>query len=530
MNVVRLAAPCAAFGLAALLLLPAHEARAFSLLGGSLNLDQRDYRIFNNFADTEANDNTNPHPQFPGYDGAEMSIWKAFLEWGSLPHGDGTGDPLQVQIGDGGANFDPAWNAAATGVGGTNDNIVSTTSSCSGGVLAFAETPISNGWRIRFCENIRWSDGPGAPPFNAFDMQGVGTHEFGHALGLGHSTFSAVMQPATQNGLSGRDLKPDDIAGIQALYGVASANKPQITSVTVDVPTQTATIVGTNFSSTGNEVWFTPENATSTGADPRVRLLNVPASGGTTIVVTIPAAAGNGDVLVKRVGTDNDDLSNAFPLNAEGVALPLGITSLSPSSVDVLVPGTSQFLRINGSGFSARTFVNYNFVSVDSSRVTVVSDSLITVDLPQAPLGVRSITVQEGFTADSADLTVVAPAVPKLQVASGDPLARVSVSGPDLPIVIGGRVGQSTFVFASLSNVPSVAPGLVSLDIGNGFSDVTLLVNGTIPGSGFTQFSIPVNPTIPTGLTIYMQSVVLGAGRPFPVSDPGSPQSIQTVP
>lgn len=85
-------------------------APAYSLLGGSLGTGQRDVRVFDNFTDATANDNTTPHPSFPGYTGAELAIWKASVEWGSHLHGDGQGDPHQPGgLGSGGANFDTTW-------------------------------------------------------------------------------------------------------------------------------------------------------------------------------------------------------------------------------------------------------------------------------------------------------------------------------------------------------------------------------------------------------------------------------------
>ena len=84
--------------------------------GGQLGLAQRDFRIFDNFLDTQANDNTTPHLQFPGYAGAEMAIWKACVEWGSTLHGDGSGDPHQPSdLGSGNANFDPSFQEICEG-------------------------------------------------------------------------------------------------------------------------------------------------------------------------------------------------------------------------------------------------------------------------------------------------------------------------------------------------------------------------------------------------------------------------------
>lgn len=295
----------------------------YATIGGTLDQGQRDFRIYNNFLDATANDNTLDEPNFPGYDGAVVAIWKASVEWGSEPHGDGTGDPQQpTSLGSGGANFDPSFQGEATSIGGTNDNIHSALDGCDGGTLAFTETPISNGWRIRYYECWTWEDGPGTSIGFREDLQSVATHEYGHALGLGHSTSTGATMTAFANGgTSDRSIATDDINGVQFLYGIASASKPSIDSIAIFG--FNLTITGTNFSPTGNQVWFTQATAGGTGSP--IKVTNVP-SNGTSITVVIPAAAGPGDILVRNNGTAHSNLSNAFPIDPQDQDCPIPTT------------------------------------------------------------------------------------------------------------------------------------------------------------------------------------------------------------
>lgn len=311
MKLLALAPAGAAVALAAWLLAPARSL-AFVVAGPPLDLDQRDVRVFDNFVDPTANDNTMPHPDFPGSTGAGLALWKAVVEWGSLPHGSGAGDPTQATLGDGCADFDPTWQGRASGPGGPSDNVFSALSSCGGGLLAFTETSPAGGWRIRFCEEFVWDDGPGADVLGV-DIQGVAVHQYGFALGLGSSSVpGASMSPGTQP-VAARSIEADDIAGVQFLYGRKSAGKPRIDAVLVG-PAE-VWIHGAQFAPTGNDVWLPQPGGDGT---PLVVAGLASSAGGTVLQFPIPAGSGPGDALVRLPGAGGGALSNAYPYGPAG--------------------------------------------------------------------------------------------------------------------------------------------------------------------------------------------------------------------
>jgi hypothetical protein len=81
---------------------------------------------------------------------------------------------------------------------------------------------------IAFHENWKWYTNNDVCNNDGYVIENVGTHEFGHVLGLAHSTvLTATMYPSgppCQTDLE--SLDPDDIAGIQTLYPPVSQQQP----------------------------------------------------------------------------------------------------------------------------------------------------------------------------------------------------------------------------------------------------------------------------------------------------------------
>lgn len=337
-NLAALAVLGLSFGAVASLSSPA-DTSGFALLGGDLGVAQRDFRVFNNFGDASANNNTTPHPNFPGATGAVLAIWKAHVEWASEPYaGNGSGDPVGGNVlGSGLANFDNIYQGEASNPGGANDNVhAELIDESPGSTLAFMQGPISDGWTIKYLSGWQWQDGPGTVSFGGgqnYCIQNIATHEIGHSLGLDHSgSGSATMAPSAAPGSeSERSITTDDRNGIQAVYGAVSASKPRITSLTGSTNIGgVLTINGSGFLPDNNVVWFTAVNSNGTPA--KVNMLSS-TNGGTRIDVTIPAGVQDGEVMVKIPMTGFDSLTNAFPIDvgAPIVDLPV-VTDVSPST------------------------------------------------------------------------------------------------------------------------------------------------------------------------------------------------------
>jgi len=105
------------------------------------------------------------------------------------------------------------------------------------------------------------------------DLQSVALHEFGHALGLNHSADgSAVMYASYPSGAQKRQPTPDDIQGLNAIYGATGepTATPSPTASATASPTNTPTPAGTPTATRppGSTATLTPTRPPGSTATP----------------------------------------------------------------------------------------------------------------------------------------------------------------------------------------------------------------------------------------------------------------------
>ena len=111
---------------------------------------------------------------------------------------------------------------------------------------------------LHFDDDERWVDSE----TRNVDLLTVAAHEIGHTLGLAHSDDpDALMYPSYSG--PRRSLGADDIAGVQALYGVASAPQPA-----PEVPPQGATPPPSSGTDSDEDGISDDEEVFVTGTDP----------------------------------------------------------------------------------------------------------------------------------------------------------------------------------------------------------------------------------------------------------------------
>jgi hypothetical protein len=213
-----------------------------------------------------------------------------------------------------------------------------------------------------------------------------------------------------------------------------------------------------------------------------------------------PAATG-------QLTLDGLDLAQVAPR-------PFRVTGVAPTQVETLVPSTARLVRVLGDGFRDTSQVFLDGLAVDPVLYRRGGHSFINVDLPPAAIGAHVLGVLENGVTESASFTVVPVSDPRLQVGNGFTGEWV-FSGLGVDTIHADVPGHVHYCIWSLSNLPSVAP-IVSLMLGNSFTDLRSCNIGPIPPEGFVRVHHAIRTPLPFRTRVYNQAVCVSHGvRPL---------------
>jgi hypothetical protein len=258
----------------------------------------------------------------------------------------------------------------ATGAHGDSDDFDGM-----GGVLAHAFAPPLSGvpvdpltGDVHFDDAETWTTVAQGSANQPIDLVSIAAHEIGHSLGLDHTTVSGSLMNAYYSS-SHRYLGPDDIAGIQSIYGApgyfVSGPAQLCGSTAFAAPTAAPGTVFTWSSSNPNVATINPSTGVATPV------------GGGPVTFTATANSGCGIVAVSKTAfTGPPDIVDVTGSDA---ACGLRVISFTPQFVnaasnftyiwDIIGTGATFKGSSSGPSITLNVATRYNFrVGVEVSN------------------------------------------------------------------------------------------------------------------------------------------------------------------
>lgn len=308
------------------------------------------------------------------------------------------------------------------------------------------------------------------------DLATVGLHEAGHGIGLGHSADeSAVMYFRYHGALS--QLTPDDLMGLDALYGGVILPPPTSTRTATATPATTATPPSTATATASSTATASPSATSSLTATPTASPSLTATMTPTLTLTTTPT----------------------FTLTPSPSATP----SASPTS-------------------SASRTATATATTVITSTVQSTATSIPTTTTPTATPVATDATV--GPTASATQLahlggTATAPATPVLATASptGPTVATPSATSTVGVSDLGGRGFTLRAGLPEMSWRPGTSPGGYRLLRTSEPGGIVLLPADGVSVSASATIVVDLSPP-PVGASCYAL-VVMGLTEPLGLSD-----------
>lgn len=302
-----------------------------------------------------------------------------------------------VQVSDngtslgGGSNQQGDSNFGDIRIGGTTTDL---TSSQLG--LCY-KLPPSNGGSI--AGDIVLNDNQGWQINANTDLQTVMIHEFGHALGLDHSTVSAADMYATYNNIK-QTLSSDDISGIQSIYGGARQSDSYEGTSPGNYNSANATSINTYLNSSNNQVML-PQ--TNTGAYPDITTssdqdwykVTVPSTGTLSGSMVVQMQSANLSSLSPRVqvyNSSNQSLGIATAATSYGSTVTVTVTGVTAGQVFYIKASAAN----SGPDAVGAYALNVNFGSSSTAATPIPSTTVAA----QTDVGGGSLN--DILTADTA--------------------------------------------------------------------------------------------------------------------------------
>ncbi|HVT73334.1 MAG TPA: immunoglobulin domain-containing protein [Lacunisphaera sp.] len=370
-----------------------------------------------------------------------------------------------------GIAFVPTIGTGTTGHDGNNANEIFFSStaydySWDDSTLAVTTVWVQNGdtrveGDILLNNAFAWDSYRGAQKSGVFDLQRVVLHELGHVLGLDHPDEHGQSVTAIMNSvISDTDsLQADDIAGAQALYGVAGqspANDNFSAAITIDASIATQTIPGSNLGATKET------NEPNHGGDRGGHSVWWKMTPGQSGTLNLTTAGSNFDTtLAVYTGQSVDTLN----LVTEDIHIgPAQHSSAVSASV---TGGTTYYIAIDG--YSA----DYGSISLNVSLV-----------IPQPPVITLQPVSQTVLLGSPVAFSVSATGVPAPSYQwylDGSPISGANAATYSIASVSAGSAG--TYTVTASNGVPPAATStgaVLTVQLPSGVVSVAATSAGTI--------------------------------------------------